>query len=115
MVSREAGHLRLVSTSAAGGLHLCKDPVPHAECQKLEWNQRMCGSVAHLIPGAIQSSQPVLKYMQDAGKVVKYKAVNRAVKDGGSRWAAESRTGSKMCLVKCVVSVRVCMCVPVRG
>lgn len=63
-----------------------------------------------LIPRGIQSSHPVLKYRQDAGKVVKYEAVNRAVKAGGSRWAAESSTGSKMCLAKCVV----CACVCVR-
>lgn len=74
----------------------------------------MCGSAAHLIPGAIQSSHPVLKYMQDAGKVVKYKVVNGAVKAGGGRWAAELSTGSKMCLVKCVVCV-MCVCVCVHG
>lgn len=114
MVFRNAGHLRLVSASAAGALHLCKDQVLHTQCQKLDLNQRMCGSAAHLIPGAIQSSHPVLKYMQDAGKVVKYKVVNGAVKAGGGRWAAESSTGSKMCLVKCVVCV-MCVCVCVRG
>lgn len=70
----------------------------------------MCGSVAHLIPRAIQSSHSVLKYMQDAGKVVKYDTVNRAVKAGDSRWAAESNTGSKTCLVKCVGCVRLYVC-----
>lgn len=115
MVFRDAGYLRLVSASAAGALHLCKDQVLHAQCQKLDLNQRMCGSAAHLIPGAIQSSHPVLKYMQDAGKVVKYKVVNGAVKAGGGRWAAESSTGSKMCLVKCVVCVCVCMATFVPG
>lgn len=50
--------------------------------------------------------------MQDAGKVVKYKVVNGAVEAAGGRWAAESSTGSKMCLVKCVVCVMgVCVCV----
>lgn len=78
----------------------------------------MCGSVEHLIPGTVQSSHPVLKYMQDTGKVVKYDVVNRAVKADGSRWAAESSTGSKACLVKCVVCVCICgmyVCMPVGG